>query len=249
MNLSRTTARAAVVAAAVTGVLTLASPAFAHVEVESDGARALATDVTIAFSAEAESTTAGVTALRVVLPEGIAPADVTLTEAPDGWTLAVTDDGYTVSGPAVAPGKDVAYKITVRQLPDAGELAFKTLQSYSDGRIDRWIELPKNGTEPEKPAPVLALKAAAPGATPIAPSPSATATAPGPTTSAAPTASTTAAAPAEASSPTAVAAAQAVSESGGDGSSAVPIAVAAVAVLAVAGGAAWWWRRRRTTGA
>ncbi|MFE4603687.1 DUF1775 domain-containing protein [Kitasatospora indigofera] len=247
MNRTRSTARAVTGAALVAGALALAAgPAFAHVEVEAENAQALATGVTVSFNAEAESTTAGVTSLRVVLPAGIAPADVTLAQGPDGWTLTPAEDGYTVSGPAVTPGKDVAYKVTVRQLPDAKELAFKTLQTYSDGRVDRWIELPQNGAKPDKPAPVLQLKAAAPGATPVAPSP--TVPSPSATPSATPTPTpttpaTSAAAPAPAPAPSTAPKADAEDDS----SSATPIVIAAVAAAALAAGGAWWWLRRRDT--
>lgn len=242
----RRAARAATVLAFTTGVLALAgTAAFAHVEVESETAQALATNATVAFTAEAESTTAGLAKFQVVLPEGIAPADVTLADAPAGWTFAATPDGYTVGGAALAPGKDATWKITVRQLPDAKELVFKTLETYGDGKIERWIELPKDGAAPEHPAPVLKLTPAAPGATPIAPAtPSPTAAAPSPSPS--PTVSSTAPVPA-ASATTAPAAA---TTSNGDTSSPVVpvvIAVAATAVLAAVG--TWWWRRRtRGTG-
>ncbi|RPK92403.1 hypothetical protein EES46_08365 [Streptomyces sp. ADI98-10] len=121
--------RAALVATAV--VVTAAGPAAAHVEVKSSNAKALAENVTLDFLAESESDTAGITELRIVLPEGIAPADVTYKEGPKGWEFAPTADGYTVKGPAVAPGVDAEYSVTVRQLPDAKDAAFKTLQTYS----------------------------------------------------------------------------------------------------------------------
>ncbi|MYX05015.1 DUF1775 domain-containing protein [Streptomyces sp. SID8378] len=44
----------------------------------------------------------------------------------------------------MAVGKDAAYSVAVRQLPDAKTLAFKTLQSYDDGRVNRWVELEKS---------------------------------------------------------------------------------------------------------
>lgn len=157
-------------AAGATAVLLAAGPASAHVEVESENAQALAQNVEISFDAESESATAGITEIRVVLPQGLAPADVTYGEGPKGWAFTVNDDGYTVKGPAVKAGANAEYSVVVKQLPDAEELPFKTLQSYSDGRTDRWIELDESG---ENPAPVLKLKAAAPGATPIgSPSPS-----------------------------------------------------------------------------
>ncbi|WP_433453588.1 DUF1775 domain-containing protein [Streptomyces sp. CA-142005] len=147
--------------ATATALLLAAGPAAAHVEVESDKAQALAANVEIKFDAESESNTAGITEIRVVLPEGIDPAGVTYGEGPEGWKFTAADDGYTVKGPAVKAGVNAEYSVVVKQLPDAKELAFKTLQSYSDGRTDRWIELDESG---ENPAPVLKLKAAAPGA-------------------------------------------------------------------------------------
>ena len=173
------------VATATTAVLLTAVPAAAHVEVESAGAQALAENVRLTFVAESESATAGITELRVVLPEGIEPADVTYGEGPAGWKFATTADGYSAKGPAVKVGGDAELSVVVRQLPDAKELAFKTLQTYGDGKVDRWIELGGSGGDDHghgNPAPVLKLKAAAPGAQTVSPSPSAPAS-----TSAAPT--------------------------------------------------------------
>ncbi len=165
----RRTGLATSVAAA--SVLLAAGPAFAHVEVESEDAQALAKNVRLDFEAESESDKAGITELRVVLPEGITPADVKLAEGPKGWKLTAGSAGYTVKGPAVPVGENAKYAVTVRRLPDAKELAFKTLQTYSDKRVDRWIEL---GEGSENPAPVLKLKAAAPGTKPEKPSSSPT---------------------------------------------------------------------------
>ncbi|MFI8386735.1 DUF1775 domain-containing protein [Streptomyces sp. NPDC085540] len=168
----RAAGRLTLAASAAAALVALAAvPAAAHVEVETEKAQALAENVTLKFLAESESDSAGITELRVVLPQGIAPTDVTFGEGPQGWAFTANPDGYTVKGPAVAVGKDAEYSVAVRQLPDAKELPFKILQTYSDGRIDRWIELGKS----ESPAPVLKLEAAAPGATAVAPSPSASA--------------------------------------------------------------------------
>ncbi|WP_433203929.1 DUF1775 domain-containing protein [Dactylosporangium sp. CS-047395] len=138
-----------------------AAPASAHVAVKADKAQAGATDVTITFSAEAESSKAGIASVKVALPAGIAPADVSLASGPSGWALAADADGFTVSGPALAAKKDAEYAVKVAKLPaDATELAFKTLVTYTDGKVDRWIDAA--GTD--NPAPVLKLAAAAPGA-------------------------------------------------------------------------------------
>ncbi|WP_331753282.1 YcnI family protein (plasmid) [Streptomyces sp. NBC_00637] len=219
-------------AAALTATLALAGPAFAHAEVEADTPQALAENVTLSFVSEAESADAGFTELRIVLPKDIAPADVTLDEAPKGWKLKATDDGYTVGGPALKAGVDAEHKIKVRQLPDAKEIAFKTVETYSDGKISRWIELSDGGAEPEQPAPVLELKAAAPGAKPVVPSPSAS-----PTPSPTPPAETSAS-PAAASE-TAAAPKKDESESNG------VVIGAVLAALALLGAGAWWLVTRR----
>ncbi|MPY33267.1 DUF1775 domain-containing protein [Streptomyces adustus] len=220
-------------AAAACAVLLSAGPAAAHVEVESEKAQALAENVEISFDAESESDTAGITQIRVVLPEGIAPADVTYGKGPQGWQFSVSADGYTVKGPALRTGVDAAYSVVVRQLPDAGKLAFKTLQTYTDGRTDRWIELDENG---ENPAPTLRLKAAAPGAKPVAPSPTAT-----PETTASASASPAPAAEGTAASPSPQAA---EAERDDDGLSAGVWAGIVAAVLAAAAGVAVFVRRR-----
>ncbi|GAA0682517.1 YcnI family protein [Kitasatospora atroaurantiaca] len=229
MNRSRILARVAAPLAALAGAVALAGPAFAHVEVESDTARALAVNAVVAFDAEGESATAGISQIRVALPAGIAPADVTLAEGPQGWSLTAASDGYTVAGPALAPGKSAEYKIKVRQLPDAKELAFKSLVTYTDGQVDRWIELPQGGSKPEHPAPVLKLTAAAPGAAPLAASPSASA---GPSV------------PATTSTPTAQPAPLLAVHSDGGSSDRTPVLIGIVAAVLVAGGGVAWWRRR-----
>ncbi|MFD3683003.1 DUF1775 domain-containing protein, partial [Streptomyces sp. NPDC058613] len=149
-----------------------AGPAAAHAGVTASDPRALAENVTLTFTSEAESDTAGIAELRVVLPKGIAPDAVTLKEAPEEWKLTATPDGYAIGGAALATGTDAEYSITVRQLPDEKSLVFKTLETYGDGKVSRWIEVPTSGEKVDNPAPVLALRAAAPGARPVAPSPS-----------------------------------------------------------------------------
>ncbi|MFI5910207.1 DUF1775 domain-containing protein [Dactylosporangium sp. NPDC051541] len=158
-------------AATVAGLVLTALPAAAHVAVKADKAQAGAADVTISFSAEGESSKAGIASVKVALPAGIAPADVSYVSGPAGWTLAADADGYTVSGPALAAKKSADYAVKVAKLPaDAAELTFKTLVNYTDGKVDRWIDAP--GTD--SPAPVLKLAAAAPVATTAAPSAPAT---------------------------------------------------------------------------
>ncbi|MEU2156894.1 DUF1775 domain-containing protein [Streptomyces sp. NPDC019396] len=243
-----TTARTARRLSVLTGAafaasLVLAVPASAHVEVEAEDAAALAENVTLDFSAESESDSAGISRMEVILPEGIVPADITYKEGPDGWKFAATPRGYTVSGPAVGVGDDVEYSVTVRQLPDAKSLAFKTLQTYGDGRVDRWIELEKSGGGDGhghshgdgNPAPLLALKPAAPGAKPVAPSPSA-----------APEKSPAKGTPANeapAKRATGQQGPEQERESDGGSPPAPALVIGAVVLAALAGGVVWWKRR------
>jgi len=211
----------------------VASPASAHVEVSAEGAQAGTGPVTLVFSAESESNSVGIVSMKTQLPAGIAPADVTLAGGPAGWALTPTADGFELAGPDIGPGVDAEYSVTVAQLPaDATELAFPTLQRYSDGREDAWIEPVTDAVpEPENPSPVLT----------VAPAP-ATATAAAP-----PTTSTTQAAP----PPTSTAPSQAqtddaAAETADDSGVGAPVIVLLVVVaLALIGGVAWMVRRRR----
>ncbi|WP_241845849.1 DUF1775 domain-containing protein [Streptomyces sp. MJM1172] len=224
---------AAVGAVVVVGVA--AGPASAHAEVTASDPRALAENVTLSFTSEAESETAGIKELRVVLPKGIAPDALTLKDAPKDWKLTATADGYTIGGPALATGTDAEYSVTVRQLPDEKSLAFKTLETYGDGKIDRWIEVPTGGEKVDNPAPLLELKAAAPGAKLIAPAPSPSSAAP----------SAPAAPAAQSSASVASTSTRAASdEDAGSDTGAVAGVIAAVLLLA-AGGTFWWVRRGR----
>jgi uncharacterized protein YcnI len=207
-------------AAAIVG---WAAPAFAHVEVEADKTQAGATDVTVTFSAEAESNSAGVASLAVTLPPGIAQTDVTFVSGPAGWTLTPSSSGYTVGGPALPVGRNVSYVIKIAKLPtDQATLPFKTLQTYTDGRVDRWIDIQQPGQpEVDMPAPTLQIQ----GAVPATSAPATPTTAP------------------EASTPT-VTAATASGTNDNSGSSAVWLLAGGFALLAVIVGLSLWLRRR-----
>jgi hypothetical protein len=240
MNRSRLVARLAAPVAALAGALALAGPAFAHVEVESATPQALAVDAVVSFNAEGESPTAGIKQVRVVLPAGLAPGDVSLVDAPRGWQLSAASDGYQVAGPALAPGKNAAYKIKVRQLPDARQLVFKSVVTYTDGQVDRWIELPQGGAEPQHPASVLKLTAAAPGAKPLPSGGAANSASPAASAPASPAA---APAPDPSSAPVAPSASPATATaSGSSGSAVATVAVVGLLVVAIVGVIVW--RRR-----
>jgi uncharacterized protein YcnI len=216
----------AVAAVTVAVLLATAGPAAAHVEIKADKAQAGATDVTITFSAENESSKASIVSLEVALPAGIAPGDVAYVSGPSGWSLAPTASGYKVSGPALAAKQNAEYAVKVAKLPDAKTVSFKTLVNYSDGKVDRWIEIPEGGNEPDNPAPTLTLAPAA-----AAPS------------SAAPSAAATSAAPSSAPAAATTTTAAAAGDDGG-GSSLPLIIGLIVVVVAVAGGVVFWRTRR-----
>ncbi|MFB8396834.1 DUF1775 domain-containing protein [Streptomyces yangpuensis] len=225
-----------------------AGPAAAHAGVTASDPRALAENVTLSFTSEAESDSAGIAELRVVLPKGIAPDAVTLQDAPEGWKLTATPDGYSIGGTALATGTDAEYSIIVRQLPDEKSLVFKTLETYGDGKVSRWIEVPTDGEKVDNPAPVLELKAAAPGAKPIAPPPSAT---PTPSATPATTPSTIPSEQPSAADPTALAAAPNAQTTDAEKAGSVTgtaLGVVAAVLVVAALGAFWWLRRSQSRG-
>ncbi|WP_407835936.1 DUF1775 domain-containing protein [Streptomyces sp. DSM 116496] len=231
---TRAVRASAAIAAAAALVVAGASTAFAHAEVTASDDRALAENVTLSFSSEAESESSGIKELRVVLPAGITPDAVVLKEAPEGWKYATTADGYTVGGTALKAGEDAKHSVVIRQLPDAKSLAFKTVETYEDGKVSRWIEVPSGGQKVENPAPVLDLKPAAPGAKPLAPSPS-------PTPTAAPSTAAATPSPEPSVATSAPSSAKQKDEGGSTG-----VVIGIIAVVVIGAGAAVWFKRRST---
>ncbi|MFC1432049.1 YcnI family protein [Streptacidiphilus sp. N1-3] len=195
--------RTAVVGAlAAAGVLAGAGAAFAHVTVHPDSYPKGASDGTLTFRVPNEEDKADTTKVDVFFPSDQPIASVLVSPVP-GWTATVktvkltkpivTDDGNITdavsevlwTGGRITPGQYQDFTVAFGQLPSgADSLAFKTLQTYSDGDIVRWIDQQQPGqAEPEHPAPVLTLTAAAPddsdggatagaGATPASAAPS-----------------------------------------------------------------------------
>ncbi|MFI7519576.1 DUF1775 domain-containing protein [Micromonospora globbae] len=226
-------ALAATALASAVAVLTTGSPAWAHTGVTISPARAGASNAVVTVNAEAESDSAGVTSVQVFLPNGITAQDVTLMKGPKGWKLSSSGvDNYTIAGPAVPVGTDAEHQVRVRQLPNAPQVSFKILQKYSDGRVDRWIEVPSAANpEPANPAPTVKLAAAAPASHSAAPSMTP------------PTASTAPTNPATDAPVTALPRATAQSDTGNGG---LWIGMgAALAALAAASVAVYAWQRRQ----
>jgi uncharacterized protein YcnI len=175
---TRTTLRRAGVLAglAAATVLTAAGAASAHVGVHPGSYAKGATDGVLTFRVPNEEDTASTTEVRVYLPTDH-PVLGVLVSPRNGWKAEVTttrlrkpvktDDGtvteavsrVTFSGGRIRHGQYQDFDIAFGRLPeDTGSLTFKTLQTYSNGDVVRWIEVPQKGAEePEHPAPTLTL--------------------------------------------------------------------------------------------
>ena len=149
----------------------LAMPAWAHVQVEATPGAPGATDATLKIIAAAESDTAGISKIDVTADPAIPADQITLVDGPTGWTVTPgSQGGFAISGPALPKGEDATISLKVKQLPNVPQVTFKVLQTYSNGDIERWIELPgPDGKEPDKPAPIVKLTAGAASA--ISPKP------------------------------------------------------------------------------
>ncbi|WBO65229.1 YcnI family protein [Streptomyces camelliae] len=177
---SRVTAAAAV---AGTAVLTLSVPAFAHVSVQPEGTAAKGGYAVVDFKVPNERDSASTTKVEVTFPADH-PLASAMPEPMAGWNVQVTkskldkplivhgqkiDEAVTkvtwtaADGKGIQPGYFQKFPLSIGALPDnADQLVFKALQTYSDKEVVRWIEVPQAGQdEPENPAPVLQLSAAA----------------------------------------------------------------------------------------
>ncbi|MER5513895.1 YcnI family protein [Streptomyces sp. NPDC002763] len=180
MSTTRTTLRraGAVTALTAAGLLVAAGVASAHVTVHPESYAKGATDGVLTFRVPNEEDTASTTKVQVFLPTDH-PVLGVLVSPRDGWTAKVTttklktpvktDDGtiteaaseITWTGGKIGAGQFEDFDVAFGQLPeDTGQLAFKTLQTYSDGKVVRWIEeAGSGGEEPENPAPTIKLTA------------------------------------------------------------------------------------------
>jgi len=65
----------------------------------------------------------------------------------------------TWTGGKILPGQYQDFSVAADPLPaGVSQLAFKAIQTYSNGDVVRWIDLPQPGQPaPEHPAPILTL--------------------------------------------------------------------------------------------
>jgi uncharacterized protein YcnI len=187
-------------AAAGIGLVAVAGPAWAHVEIEP-GSATKGSDAVLAFVVPNEKDNATTTKVVLQFPTDHPIAEA-LTSAAPGWTAAVaesdvktpiqTDNGpvstavksvtWTATGAGIAVGNFAEFQVSVGLPDDADSLAFPTVQTYSDGSSVNWVQVaPPGGPEPDSPEPVLTLTA---GGSAAATTPTTTAnTAPASTTS------------------------------------------------------------------
>lgn len=178
-----------------------AAPAFAHAEITPDTAAA-GSEQAFTLSVENESSTASTVQVALYFPDGqeipvLAVPDVgDWTGAPQGGpgggpgALGDPAPGITWQRASGSPTDDPELTFTLRLPSRAGSIQMSVLQTYSDGRVDRWIEpWPAGQPEPERPGPRVTLTAATSSTSGAAPS--STTTAPATTTTAAPASDST----------------------------------------------------------
>jgi uncharacterized protein YcnI len=156
--------------------------AHAHVTVNPDTAEA-GGYATLAFRVPNERDDAATTRVEVVFPQDAPLGHASVRPVP-GWTSTVTmkklaepitsGDGeisevvssIVWKGGSIDAGEFQEFEVSAGRLPEAdATLAFKALQTYSNGEVVRWIELPgAAGEEPEHPAPMVTVAPADVGA-------------------------------------------------------------------------------------
>src|SRR4029077_14285163 len=132
----------------------------------------------LTFHVPNEEATANTVKVDIKIPTDHPIVNMPVAPVP-GWTVSVktvklakpvtTDDGKFTqavseviwSGGKIAPGQFQDFSLSADPLPQgAGQLTFKTIQTYSNGDVVRWIDVAAPGQpEPDHPAPLLTLTA------------------------------------------------------------------------------------------
>ena len=169
---------ATVLSLAATATVLGAAPAFAHVTAQP-GDAAQGSYSVVSLRVPNESDTAGTVKLEVTLPADHPLSSVRTTPVP-GWTATMTKAAlvppvqvgertvseavHTVTwtanpGSRIGPGEFLEFPLSVGPLPTGvEEIALPAVQTYDDGEIVAWDQpMNPDGSEPERPAPTLAL--------------------------------------------------------------------------------------------
>jgi uncharacterized protein YcnI len=153
--------------------------AAAHVTVSPSSLPQGTSDAVLTFRVPNESTTASVDALKLQFPLAH-PIVLVNPEAGSGWNVSVhmarlpkpitTDDGTFTSttseidwsGGSIPVGQFGQFNVLAQGIPTGtSELVFKAIQSYSDGTVVSWIQVPdRTVPDPPHPAPTITLTGA-----------------------------------------------------------------------------------------
>ena len=172
-------------AAALVLTTLLATPAGAHVTVHPETLPAGSGDIELTFRVPNERDNADTVGLQVFFPTDLPLLTVDVLPVP-GWTAkvdtrslttpissgdgpvnqVVTDITWTATAGGIAPGEYEDFPVSAGQAPAvAGQLVFKSLQTYSSGEVVRWIQVADaQNPNPDTPAPVLTLTTPTPAA-------------------------------------------------------------------------------------
>lgn len=150
-----------------------ALPAFAHAGISPDTAAA-GSEQAFTLTLANESSTAATVKVELFFPDG---QEIPVLAVPDAgeWTgapqggagggpgsLGDPAPGITWQRAGGTPDEDPALAFTLRMPSRTGTIQMAVLQTYSDGRVDRWIEpWPVGQPEPERPGPRVAVTEAA----------------------------------------------------------------------------------------
>jgi uncharacterized protein YcnI len=187
MTIHRRVAAIGVTTAAA--LVVFAVPAFAHITVTPGSAVAGSTSE-LTFHVPNEESSADTVKVDIQIPTDHPIAQFLAKPVP-GWTITVktvtlakplvTDDGsfsqavseVIWSGGQIAPGQFQDFSVSADPLPQGvSQLIFKAIQTYSNGDVVRWIDLPVAGQPaPDHPAPILTLTTGQAAAAPAAATP------------------------------------------------------------------------------
>lgn len=189
-SVRRRALRAGTVAAVATATaLVGAAPALAHVSAQPGTAEQGSYSV-VTMRVPTESDTAGTVKLQVTLPTDH-PITSVRTTPRAGWTATMTRtplnppvdvNGRAVTeaisavtwtadpGVRIGPGEFADFPLSLGPLPTGiDRLVLPAVQTYDDGEVVAWDQPPAaDGSEPERPAPVVTLTPATSDAAPVA---------------------------------------------------------------------------------
>src|ERR1700722_5338348 len=153
-----------------------AGVAAAHVTVSPESLPQGTDDAILTFRVPNESATAAGTGLKIQFPL-THPIVLVNPQAGSGWQVNVikstlpkpipTDDGTFTSttseidwsGSTIPVGQFGEFNVLAQGVPSGtSQLVFKAIQTYSDGTVVSWIEVPSKAVpDPEHPAPIITL--------------------------------------------------------------------------------------------